>query len=104
MDRYTKKQMDGMSEMQFAICILQDRLNKLTNPYSPLAKKLRMTISKLDRLESQPVKVNWWDIVYTGPDGEKLCSLEINSGELERIGALVARGFSCGEICGGDGK
>lgn len=49
--RYTIKMLDELSDLKFARLILQERLNGLTNPYSPLSSKLRQTINTLAELE-----------------------------------------------------
>lgn len=51
MNRYTKKQLDELSDVKFAQLILQERLNSLTNPYSPLSTKLRCAIKALNMQE-----------------------------------------------------
>lgn len=48
MNRYTKKQLDELSDIKFAQLVLQERLNSLANPYSPLSTKLRHAIRTLD--------------------------------------------------------
>lgn len=102
MERYTKKKLEEMSDLQFAKCILQDRLNSLKNPYSPLSAKLRVAINKLDVLDNRPQRKNWWDVTYSDQNGNKLPAIDIGDGELERIGKMVAKGYSCGEIYGGE--
>ncbi len=39
-----------LSDLRFAQAILNERLNRLTQPYSPLASKLRSALAKLDEL------------------------------------------------------
>jgi hypothetical protein len=39
--RWTMAQLAKMTNEQFTVAILNERLNRLTNPYSPLAVKLR---------------------------------------------------------------
>lgn len=65
MNRYTKKQLAEMSDLKFATSILQERLNGLTNPYSPLSDKLRHTIRRLEELDSEAVA----DTQVPGPFG-----------------------------------
>ena len=52
MERWTKKMLDELEDKQFAICILQERLNGIRNPYSPLATKLLSAIQTLREGES----------------------------------------------------
>lgn len=49
MDRWTKKQLEEMNDLDFAICILTERRNRVS-PYSPLGIKLdqaRYTLNKI---------------------------------------------------------
>jgi hypothetical protein len=96
--RYTKRELADMSDLKFAMCILQERRNGLTNPYSPLAEKLRRTIHILEDLDRKPVRVNWWSITFTDEDGEKRPDCDVDDGELNRIGKMVAEGYTGGEI------
>lgn len=50
--RYTKKQLAEMSNIKFAICILNERLNVL-NPYAPLASKLRASVRTLEDIDHE---------------------------------------------------
>lgn len=102
MGRYSIKELDGMSELAFARSILIDRLQKTTNPYSPLSAKLRRAIATLEELDNRPSRNNWWDIIYTDAEGRKRSARDMPEEELERIARLVEEGFSCGEIIGGD--
>jgi len=53
MDRWTIKQLNSLSDLRFAQIILNERLNRLTQPYSPLASKLRGAAAKLDELATE---------------------------------------------------
>ena len=53
MERWTKKQLNSLSDLRFAQAILQERRNGLTNPYSPLALKLGRAAAKLDELAAK---------------------------------------------------
>lgn len=55
--RYTIKQLNAMSEKEFAISVLEERRDSLTNPYSPLSEKLRKTIKALEAENEQPVRI-----------------------------------------------
>lgn len=96
-ERYTKKQLEEQSDLNFAMCILNDRLNGLTNPYSPLATKLRRSVQTLEPLD-RPKSRDWWRITFTDEDGEKRPDCDIDDGELNRIGKMVAEGYTSGEI------
>ena len=52
MERWTKKQMDSMSDIDFAIAILNERKNALSNPYSPLSDKLGKAIKALSTINT----------------------------------------------------
>lgn len=45
---WTIKELDEISDIDFAIRILRERYNKLTNVYSPLSKKISRTIATLE--------------------------------------------------------
>lgn len=53
MERWTIEQLNSLSDLRFAQAILIERLNRLTNPYSPLASKLRSAAEKLNELASE---------------------------------------------------
>lgn len=53
MERWTIKQLNSLSDLRFAQAILNERLNRLTQPYSPLARKLRSAAAKLDELAAE---------------------------------------------------
>ena len=50
MDRWTIKELEEISELDFAIAILNERSMGL-NPYAPLNKKINATIKKLESLK-----------------------------------------------------
>ena len=49
-EEWTMKQLDEISEIDFAIAVLNERRRKL-NPYAPLSKKIAKTIAKLESLK-----------------------------------------------------
>lgn len=53
MERWTIKQLNSLSDLRFAQAILNERLNRLTQPYSPLASKLRDAVATLSRLADE---------------------------------------------------
>lgn len=96
----TKKELDKMSDLELAAIILQEKLDKLTNPNTPIAAKLRVTINHLrtiDTLEKTRMK-GWWYIQYYNEDGMRMLPQEVPETELDRIGHLVQVGFGSGEI------
>lgn len=56
--RYTIKELEGMTDIQLAISVLNERLNDLTNYYSPLASRLRRAIGTLEGLQREERKRN----------------------------------------------
>jgi len=50
-ERWTIKQLESMSDVDFIKTILQERLNKLTNCYSPLASRLKGAKHALSELQ-----------------------------------------------------
>lgn len=52
MERWTIQRLNELDDKRFAICILQERLNGLSNPYSPLATKLAGAIRSLGKEDS----------------------------------------------------
>ena len=50
---WTIEQMKEMDDLSFAIAILNERRNKLTNVYSPLSIKLTKSIQALERLKGK---------------------------------------------------
>lgn len=48
MYRWTIEKLKETGDRDFAICILNERLNRLSNPYSPFANKLRDTIANME--------------------------------------------------------
>lgn len=57
MERWTIQRLNELDDKKFAICILQERLNRLSNPYSPLATKLAQTIRHLADRDGTEKKV-----------------------------------------------
>lgn len=51
MKKWTIKQLKEISDIEFAIIELQERKNRLSNPYSPLAEKINQVIATLIKLE-----------------------------------------------------
>lgn len=50
MERWTKSELEGMSDLKFASCIQNERRNNL-NPYSPLAKKLASAARLIEEMD-----------------------------------------------------
>lgn len=53
MERWTIQRLNELDDKRFAICILQERLNGLSNPYSPLAIKLAGAIRGFTEVDSR---------------------------------------------------
>ena len=56
MEKWTIELLKNTDNIDFAICILNERKNKLTNIYSPLSKKISQSIALLQLLESAEIK------------------------------------------------
>ena len=54
MDRWTKKQLEEMNDLDFAICILTERRNKVS-PYSLLGLKLDQARRTLNKIRNEKV-------------------------------------------------
>ncbi|MEG0985021.1 MAG: hypothetical protein RSK76_01455 [Clostridia bacterium] len=89
-----------MSDLALATSMLQEKLDKLTNPNTPLAAKLRMSISHIKELDTneKTQSKGWWYIQYYNETGSRLLPQEMEETELDRIGHLVQLGFGSGEI------
>lgn len=57
MDRWTKKQLEEISDLDFAICILTERRNKVS-PYSPLGLKLDQARHTLNKIRRETIGVS----------------------------------------------
>ena len=55
MDRWTIKQLNEISDIDFAIAVLSERKNKQNNPYTPLSRKLDSTIAFLQSIKEEKV-------------------------------------------------
>lgn len=55
--RYTIQELNAMSEKEFTVRILEERRDRLTNFYSPLAEKLRKAIKSLGAENDNDVKI-----------------------------------------------
>lgn len=68
MERWTIDKLNEISEKDFAICILQERLNGLSNNYSPLAEKLRSTIGEMKEARFGQTAVEKWKKICMSAD------------------------------------
>lgn len=96
----TIKEIKQIDDIAFAARILRERLNKLGNPNTPMAAKLRCSIRALENVVERKTsnRCNWWEITYTDDVGRSRYARDMQESELMRIGMLVERGFYCGEI------
>lgn len=96
----TNKELGAVSDLEFAAQILQQRLDKIYNPNSPLASKLRCTIHRLRAIDirEQTRPAGYWFIQYYDSSGEHIPVNSLTTTELVRIGDLVRVGFTSGEI------
>ena len=100
MERFSQKQLAQMSELEFAAIVMRAHADAMKNPYTPMAKKYRMAAYRLECLvqKEKTTRKNWWDINYTDSSGLKMSTRKMPESELQRIGEMVSRGYSCGEI------
>lgn len=92
-----------LSNLEYAAMVLQERLDKLANPNTPTAQKLRLAIHELrflDQKEKSTPK-NWWYIQYLGDEGQHVRADDLIPQELQRIANMIGRGFTAGEILPG---
>lgn len=96
----TTKQMAQMSDFAFAAMILQDKLDRLENPNTPLANRLQLAIHGLKRndIYDKTRPKSWWNIEFVGEAGQPISPADVPDLELLRIGGLVARGYWQGQI------
>lgn len=96
----TNKAMAQMNDYEFAVSIMQAKLNMLDNPDTPMANRLRVAIHGLRRQDmlERTRKKSWWEITFTDTDGNILASRDMPEVELERIGAMVREGYYQGQI------
>lgn len=96
----TNKELGTVSDLEFAAQILQQRLDKIYNPNSPLASKLRCTIHRLRAIDikEQTRPAGYWFIQYYDNAGEHIPAMKLTTAELDRIGNLVRVGFTSGEL------
>lgn len=86
------------SDLEFAADYLQHKYDKLVNPNTPNARKLRMaigTIRDLDNREKTRMK-NSWAIQYYDANGQRLLASEVDDGVRNYVADLVRRGFGTG--------
>lgn len=92
------KTIQGMTDLEFAAHELQRRLNKVQNPNTPYAAKLRQTITDLrhrDEAERQRMK-NSWAIQYYDGDGDPVRSVDMEPWALVQAAELILQGYATG--------
>ena len=92
-----------LSNLEFAALVLQERLDTLQNPNTPMAQKLRLAINELKFLDQKEKATpkNWWFVQYIGDEGQHVRADDLIPQELQRIGNMIVRGFTAGEILPG---
>lgn len=53
MRRYTKADLESMSDIELAISVVNERLYGLTNPYSILSERLKKAVRALEEMEAE---------------------------------------------------
>ena len=51
--KWTKEHMNRLSDIDFAIAVLQERKNTLTNPYSLLNERINKAIKGLEEIKNK---------------------------------------------------
>ena len=99
----TMKNPHDLSNLEFAAVALQVRLDKLQNPNTPLAQKLRLAINELKFLDQKEKSTpkNWWFVQYIGDEGQHCRADDLIPQERQRIANMIVRGFTAGEILPG---
>ena len=69
MKRWTMKEMEQMSALDFAVKILMERENGLTNVYAPLGVKIIETVRYLEQLNETIKEVRETAETYASIDG-----------------------------------
>lgn len=61
MQRFTINELNSMSNKKFAILVLSEELGKRSNPYTPIANKLKSAISELEKEDdtASAIKALW---------------------------------------------
>lgn len=97
------KSMNDLSNLSFAMLVLQEKRNRLQDPRSPLGQKLRLAIDELQYLETRENSApkNWWYIQCLDGNAQHIGALDLTESERQRIAALIVQGYTAGEIHGG---
>lgn len=56
MSRWTKKELEQIDNITFAIAILNERRQSTTNPYSLLNQKINSACRELDKMKQEKIK------------------------------------------------
>lgn len=98
--RISINQLKTMSDLEFAVAVLQDQYDRMANPNTPAARKLRCAIHTVTRLDirDKTRPKHSWSIKYYDDEGQRLLAREVSDTELSRIGELVSKGYSCGDL------
>ncbi len=56
MNKWTKKQLEELDNITFAIAILNERRQSTTNPYSLLNQKISSAICELEKIKAERMK------------------------------------------------
>lgn len=86
------------SDLEFAADYLQHKYDRIVNPNTPNARKMRMaihTIRDLDRREKTRMK-NSWAIQYYDENGQRILSQEVKEETRQYVAELVRKGFGMG--------
>ncbi len=93
----TMQQLREMSEKDFIAAVLHEKLDKMQNPNTPLAAKVRAAINYIANQPNQTKRGGTWALTITDTDGSSITPINLPDAELDRIAELVRQGYSGGE-------
>lgn len=93
----TMQQLREMSEKDFIAAVLHEKLDKMQNPNTPLAAKVRAAINYITNQPNPQNRGGAWAITITDTDGSSIAPINLPDAELDRIAELVRQGYSGGE-------
>lgn len=93
----TMQQLREMSEKDFIAAVLHEKLDKMQNPNTPLAAKVRAAINYITNQPNPQKCGGTWKLSITDTDGSSIAPINLPDAELDRIAELVRQGYSGGE-------
>ena len=87
----TMQQLREMSEKDFIAAVLHEKLDKMQNPNTPLAAKVRAAINYIANQPNQTKRGGTWALTITDTDGSSITPINLPDAE------LAASQNSCGK-------